>query len=246
MIKFFRKIRQNLLAENKFSKYLVYAIGEIILVVIGILIAVSINGWYENKKDVSKERELYFKIISDLDKELSLIKQAREEFKSHEDLHYHLFHLKNRHEKYNPEMPYGLLRWSVPFVPTFMGNYQNKIDRITNDLIRETVNNYFRLEQRAVRRNEAFEYLKSNLVRPYITTNGFVKAKDIYIKDRYKEIDTKKSIDFEALSTKLEQPEFDQILYELKVKTVSAIKHLEYLIEANRKLRKSIRKNLDQ
>lgn len=43
MIKFLRKIRQNLLTENKFTKYLVYAIGEIILVVIGILIALWLN-----------------------------------------------------------------------------------------------------------------------------------------------------------------------------------------------------------
>ena len=50
MIKFFRKIRQNLLSENKFSKYLLYAIGEIILVVIGILIALSINNWKEKLK----------------------------------------------------------------------------------------------------------------------------------------------------------------------------------------------------
>ena len=50
MIKFFRKIRQRLLTENKFSKYLFYAIGEIVLVVIGILIALSINNWNENRK----------------------------------------------------------------------------------------------------------------------------------------------------------------------------------------------------
>jgi hypothetical protein len=50
MIKFFRKIRQKLLTENKFSKYLLYAIGEIVLVVIGILIALSINNWNEAKK----------------------------------------------------------------------------------------------------------------------------------------------------------------------------------------------------
>lgn len=47
MIKFFRKIRQRLLTENKFSKYLLYAIGEIILVVIGILIAININNTNE-------------------------------------------------------------------------------------------------------------------------------------------------------------------------------------------------------
>jgi len=50
MIKFFRKIRQKLLTENKFSKYLLYAIGEIVLVVIGILIALSINNWNEERK----------------------------------------------------------------------------------------------------------------------------------------------------------------------------------------------------
>ena len=48
MIKFFRKIRQNLLMENKTSKYFKYAIGEIILVVIGILIALQVNNWNEN------------------------------------------------------------------------------------------------------------------------------------------------------------------------------------------------------
>ncbi|MEN8126106.1 MAG: DUF6090 family protein [Bacteroidota bacterium] len=52
MIKFFRKIRQRLLIENKFSKYLFYAIGEIVLVVIGILIALWINNWNQEQKNM--------------------------------------------------------------------------------------------------------------------------------------------------------------------------------------------------
>tara|TARA_R110002073_G_C9247922_1_gene562337 strand:+ start:22 stop:735 length:714 start_codon:yes stop_codon:yes gene_type:complete len=67
MIKFFRKIRQQLLSENKFSKYLIYAIGEIILVVIGILIALSINNWNQNRVNKEKEnlllRELHNEFI---------------------------------------------------------------------------------------------------------------------------------------------------------------------------------------
>jgi hypothetical protein len=55
MIKFFRKIRQKLLSENKFGKYLTYAIGEIVLVVIGILIALQINNWNEQRKQNSQE-----------------------------------------------------------------------------------------------------------------------------------------------------------------------------------------------
>ncbi len=65
MIKFFRKIRQKLLAENKFSKYLIYAIGEIFLVVIGILIALSINNWNQNKNEQNKIKEYAVSLIED-------------------------------------------------------------------------------------------------------------------------------------------------------------------------------------
>ena len=58
MIKLFRNIRRKYLAESRFGKYLLYAIGEIILVVIGILIALSINNWNDNKK-FRKQEILY-------------------------------------------------------------------------------------------------------------------------------------------------------------------------------------------
>ena len=71
MIKFFRKIRQKLLSENKFSKYFIYAIGEIVLVVIGILIALQINNWNEGNKQRAKEVDLVNALILDLDLKLN-------------------------------------------------------------------------------------------------------------------------------------------------------------------------------
>ncbi|OZV68172.1 DUF6090 family protein [Winogradskyella aurantia] len=54
MIKFFRTIRYDLMEKNKIGRYLKYALGEIVLVVIGILIALQINNWNENRKEISK------------------------------------------------------------------------------------------------------------------------------------------------------------------------------------------------
>jgi hypothetical protein len=69
MIKLFRKIRQRLLLENRFSKYLIYALGEIVLVVIGILIALQINNHNEKNKNITKEHfylnAIYEEIIED-------------------------------------------------------------------------------------------------------------------------------------------------------------------------------------
>jgi hypothetical protein len=70
MLRFFRQIRQRLLTDNKFSKYLLYAVGEILLVVIGILIALQINNWNENRKTRIVEIELLKTIKSDLESTL--------------------------------------------------------------------------------------------------------------------------------------------------------------------------------
>jgi len=85
MIKFFRKIRQKLLSENKFSKYLLYAIGEIVLVVIGILIALWINNKNIQNQNKEKERlgltEIRDNLISDtlqLDNNLKRFKNRQE------------------------------------------------------------------------------------------------------------------------------------------------------------------------
>ena len=66
MLKFFRKIRQRLLSENKFTKYVIYALGEILLIVIGILIALQITNNNEIRKNKEKETAYLQNIRKDL------------------------------------------------------------------------------------------------------------------------------------------------------------------------------------
>lgn len=82
MINFFRKIRQSLLIDNKFSKYLLYAIGEIVLVVIGILIALSINNWNEEKKNQAFEKEILEQIRANLIKDKLTLEAIQANFEN--------------------------------------------------------------------------------------------------------------------------------------------------------------------
>ena len=73
MIKFFRKIRYNLMSENKTGKYLKYAIGEIILVMVGILLALQVNNWNTNRINSIKENNYLVNLKRDLNNQLKII-----------------------------------------------------------------------------------------------------------------------------------------------------------------------------
>lgn len=77
MIKLFRNIRQNLLMENKTSKYFKYAIGEIALVMIGILLALQVNNWNESRKVKTFEKEILTLIDQNLERDYALLSIER-------------------------------------------------------------------------------------------------------------------------------------------------------------------------
>ncbi len=77
MLKFFRNIRQNLLNQGKTTKYFKYAIGEIILVVIGILIALQINTWNENRKVAIEEQNALHNIQRDFMKNKEILEDVK-------------------------------------------------------------------------------------------------------------------------------------------------------------------------
>lgn len=76
MIKFFRKIRQRMISENRFSKYLLYAIGEIILVMIGILLALQVNNWNEYKAEKRIEKTLMNNLNTEFRNNLHKLKES--------------------------------------------------------------------------------------------------------------------------------------------------------------------------
>ncbi len=76
MTKFFRKIRQELAAQNNFAKYMRYAVGEILLVVIGILIALQVNNWNQDRKENLVALQILFDIQSNLTESVHELQRA--------------------------------------------------------------------------------------------------------------------------------------------------------------------------
>ena len=73
MITLFRRIRERLIASGSVTKYLLYAVGEILLVVIGILIALQVNNWNENRKDNERAEQYMSSLKSDLQEDLNML-----------------------------------------------------------------------------------------------------------------------------------------------------------------------------
>jgi hypothetical protein len=110
MIKFFRKIRQKMLTENKFSKYLLYAIGEIVLVVIGILIALNINLKSEQQKTEAKIEVIFENILNDLASEINETDYTFQFHQQWDSLSYKVLNNKLTEKDYlNPDFNYLFL-----------------------------------------------------------------------------------------------------------------------------------------
>ncbi len=97
MIKFFRHVRKDLIGKNKTGKYLKYAIGEIILVVIGILMALSINNWNDERKSLERQKDLLTQMKNNLEDNLVQFSRVEKVYRDkRESIKIVLNHIRNK------------------------------------------------------------------------------------------------------------------------------------------------------
>jgi len=144
MIKIFRNIRRKLAAENNVAKYLRYAIGEVMLVVIGILIALQINNWNEQ----SKTSKLEIKILKELQSNLTLdLMEIQKDIGHMDDINKACKKIKYYLQKYDHPsdslfITFSILRVTPHFDPNKSGYglLQSKgVEVISNDSLRNAI-----------------------------------------------------------------------------------------------------------
>jgi hypothetical protein len=174
MIKLFRNIRKTLLIEGKTAHYLKYAIGEIVLVVIGILIALQINNWNEQRKERIQEIRQLKNIQEDiiLDKKDVLWNiEAHKLFSTSEKelLNYMIS------EDLKPKKPIAYeSALGIPIILTlhessFSNLRNNDINIITNEKLKKQIASYFDNFAKVILRieNDLEDYKTYSVIKPY-------------------------------------------------------------------------------
>jgi len=248
MIKFFRKIRQNLLVKNKTGKYFKYAIGEIILVVIGILIALQINNWNEDRKTKINEKELYSRILMNLQLDEKRINDYITFYKDEQSMHYKIY--KDSQGIWNNDsiIDFSTLRGARIFNLTIGANFSKLTEKISQQEIGEIINIYFESENNV---KDALGYLweyKDVRVRPFLSKYGINNTNELFNNRKlgYFELRKKNIFSYSKLKEQYGTIEFDQLLFDLGIKTSWALTSLNNLLESNKTLQLNLRNELSE
>ena len=236
MIKFFRKIRQSLLSENKFSKYLLYAIGEIALVMIGILLALQVNNWNEDRKERLVEKQRYQNILNDLINDEDSINQMITRLIQKQDLHYYLYQVSQKNGKPDSTINIGRIN-SAPELNLITGKNQlTELEFIKDLQIRREVNAYVKHENAALSDAKRLEANIKNVVRTYFGEITAAKIDNYYTSRRYDNKDINDILDIDMISKHFKDTDFKRLLISLRMSTSNALITLEALKEKNKYL----------
>ena len=219
MFKFFRNIRQSLLMKDKITKYYKYAFGEIVLVVIGILIALSINNWNEARKNRIEQLILINNIIEDLRLDSIHINKSLSEVGNQKRLVDDLISKSLDNEKKLNYQLIGLLRFSSDFRPIIQRNHSVSVSNLDDEFIRELLQGYFIEEDKVLDIFLEYVDIIHNKIRPYLSETGMHNLESLY---KYKDNESLHvPLHPEILEEQLKNIKFQQLLFERRLKTDS-------------------------
>ena len=180
MLKIFRNIRHSLLDQNRLTGYLLYALGEIILVVIGILIALQINNWNEERKTRKEEQQLLVSISEEFQANLEILNEARQVNDSIISRasglgKYTGPHIVNFNEKNISVALVGAFKYEARFIPT-QGTINEiinsgKLSVLSNDELRKAISSWQSALER-VKNQEDYVVSRRDIAHAYFLNNG--------------------------------------------------------------------------
>ena len=238
MIKFFRKIRQNLLLEGKTEKYLKYAIGEIVLVVIGILIALQINNWNEHNKKKQDERILLMAVLENLELDsVSLASLVHNQARIL-DVHKKLIGITKGSNTSEDIENLGLLRRSLPNRLTLKSNYPELPNQVLDETVKSAVLNYYQVQYGFDFTTNMYNNILEESLRPYLGEKGLLNFGN--------QLDDMSTwLNETKFYKEFQKPELQQLIFNVGVKLNLITQFSDRWMESNISLKKTIESYLD-
>ena len=232
MIKFFKRLRFDLVEKNKTGKYLKYAIGEIVLVMIGILLALQINNWNEGRKARITEAAKLNKLVEDLKLDSTSFDANLKILDSIKYLHIQLYNIgiKGSNEEFAGN--HSRIRKYVFYNPASRKNALLLVNQLQNEKVRKQLSDYLdRLEKIFITDNEYSTVVKS--IREFLGQKGVYDLTNLF---ENKDPENLIFLSKEDLIEISKDKDFQQLLFEAHYKLKSSISELNDLINANDKL----------
>lgn len=226
-----------MIKENRISKYLLYAIGEIVLVMIGILLALQVNNWNELRKKDQHEIQLYHKIIGDLNTEYASIERKIRDLRSHQNLHFQLYNESQGNSEYDPTAIYNQLSYISESNMFFNENHSKSLSLITDDETHNLLKKYIEREKKANSGNNEWNEIKTEKVRPFLAKHGIKNTKEVFDIQSYDDwvaVSQAELISYPKLMEQYGTNDFDQLLYALRFHTTWVLHNLNLLKHSNR------------
>lgn len=195
MINFFRKIRKKLADDNKPLKYARYALGEIVLVVIGILIALSINNWNEERNDRNKEKVILENLLSDLKTNRVLIREGFNDYDKKISLSYKMANLFGQNlNKDNIADFDSILNWSAEYTAIELIKTSiislgtsDRLELLQNEMLKQQIVRYPTYIELYKEREDLVRTIVINEMRPniekHISIQNFLGIKESFKSD---------------------------------------------------------------
>ncbi|OUS03694.1 hypothetical protein A9Q86_00015 [Flavobacteriales bacterium 33_180_T64] len=238
--------------ENKTGKYLKYAFGEITLVVVGILIALGINNWNENRKNIQAEKVILNNIYENLISDSIQFDYYKSQYKQIERLHVELYEIGFKDEIIDSISEPILIRRTLHFKQLIDSDFKENSKEINNFKVREAIILY----TKSITSMEhiyliGVERLIEQRLKPYLAEqklynpqNWFELKNKTFSGFEFKETKGKNIIDEHGLIASAKTQKFQQILLTLNIKWNEFNSRLLTVIEENNKLRELIKSEL--
>ena len=242
MIKFFRKIRQKLVSENKFSRYLLYAIGEIILVVIGIILALQLNNWNEQRKLKAQEAELLSYALENIKRDSIIISDVLNELDDIIRIHKDFIAVINNEKQQGEVKNIDLIRRSFPNKPITKTNNPDLTKQILDMNLKKELLEYFLVMDKTVFVTDSHNNLIEEKLRAFLG-----KKELLNYGGQFTGFNNETNlIDTERFFQELKKPKLQQVLFEAGVKLKAMKINYEEFNAQNSKLKNAIKNYLQQ